>query len=70
MTGVLPADAVLPYDFGFIPQTRGGDGGDLNEKLVDQIEHFFVSYNAAKGNSSNGSVVLVRIVRKSSSARA
>lgn len=108
MTGVLPAGAVFPFDFGSIPQTRGGDGDpldvlvlmdepgtigclvrtrllgvieaeqteegntsrndrligvavksrtdsdyetldDLSEKLVDEIEHFFVSYNAAKG---------------------
>ncbi len=108
MSGVLPAGAVFPFDFGFIPQTRGGDGDpldvlvlmdepgtvgclvrtrligvieaeqteegetarndrligvavnsrtdvdyktldDLNERLVDEIEHFFVSYNAAKG---------------------
>jgi inorganic pyrophosphatase len=108
LTGVLPAGAVFPFDFGFIPQTRGGDGdpldilvlmdepgtvgclvrtrllgvieaaqteegkttrndrligvavksrtdsdyktlADLNEKLLDEIEHFFVSYNAAKG---------------------
>ncbi|MBA3385450.1 MAG: inorganic diphosphatase [Chthoniobacterales bacterium] len=106
--GVLPAGAVFPYDFGFIPNTRGGDGDaldvlvlmdepafsgclvacrvlgvieaeqtekgktlrndrliavastsrthghlqsldDLNAKIVDEIEHFFVSYNAAKG---------------------
>jgi inorganic pyrophosphatase len=108
MTGVLPAGAVFPFDFGFIPKTRGGDGDpldvlvlmdepgtvgclvrtrllgviqaeqteegktnrndrlvgvavksgtdsdyqtldDLGAKLVDEIEHFFVSYNAAKG---------------------
>ncbi len=108
MTGVLPAGAVFPFDFGFIPQTRGGDGDpldvlvlmdepatvgclvrarllgvieaeqtekgetsrndrligvavksrtdsdyetldDLSGKLVDEIEHFFVSYNSAKG---------------------
>lgn len=108
MSGVLPAGAVFPFDFGFIPQTRGGDGDpldvlvlmdepgaigclvrtrllgvieaeqteegntvrndrligvavksrtdsdyktldDLSKKLVDEIEHFFVSYNAAKG---------------------
>jgi inorganic pyrophosphatase len=23
---------------------------DLNERLLDQVEHFFVSYNKAKGN--------------------
>lgn len=109
LRGVLPAGAVFPYDFGFIPNTRGEDGdaldvlvlmdeaaftgclvrsrllgvieaeqtetsgkterndrliavatnsrthghlnslGDLNDALVHEIEHFFVSYNAAKG---------------------
>ena len=107
--GVLPAGAVFPYDFGFIPNTRGEDGDaidvlvlmdepaftgclvmsrllgvieaeqtetdgkverndrliavaaksrthghvtsldQINEALVNEIEHFFVSYNAAKG---------------------
>lgn len=108
LKGVLPAGAIFPYDFGFIPGTRGEDGdaldvlvlmdepafsgclvtsrllgvieaeqtekgkterndrllavaatsrthghlrtlSDLNPKIVDEIEHFFVSYNAAKG---------------------
>jgi inorganic pyrophosphatase len=107
--GVLPAGAVFPFDFGFVPSTRGGDGdpldvlvlmdeaafvgclvvvrllgvieaeqteedgetvrndrliavaesarnhkgvrslGQLSEHLVDEIEHFFVSYNEMKG---------------------
>jgi inorganic pyrophosphatase len=107
--GVLPAGAVFPYDFGFIPNTRGEDGDavdvlvlmdepafagclvrarllgvieaeqtetdgkverndrliavaaksrthghlrsleQINEELIAEIEHFFVSYNAAKG---------------------
>ncbi|HEX8421942.1 MAG TPA: inorganic diphosphatase [Pyrinomonadaceae bacterium] len=107
--GVLPAGAVFPFDFGFVPSTRGGDGdpldvlvlldeaafvgclvvarllgvieaeqteedgetvrndrliavaekarnhkevrslGQLSEQLLDEIEHFFVSYNEAKG---------------------
>ena len=106
--GVLPVGAFFPFDFGYISQTRGGDGDpldvlvlmdesafvgclipsriigvivaeqteqgktetndrlvavaansrthtdvksltDLNETLVDEIEHFFVSYNRAKG---------------------
>ncbi len=108
LSGVLPAGAVFPYDFGFIPNTRGGDGDpldvlvvmdepafvgclvscrllgvieakqteqgktmrndrlvavsadsrtheklkaitDLDPALLDEIEHFFVSYNEAKG---------------------
>ena len=106
--GVLPAGAVFPYDFGYVPCTRGGDGDpvdvlllmdepafvgcvvparligvieakqteggkterndrllavadnsrnhrdvrtldDLHGNLVEEIEHFFVSYNEAKG---------------------
>ena len=107
--GVLPAGAVFPFDFGFIPSTLGGDGdpldvlllmdepafpgclvparlvavieasqterdgkstrndrliavaadshthkgvrtlADLNATLLDEIEHFFVSYNEIKG---------------------
>jgi inorganic pyrophosphatase len=105
--GVLPAGAVFPYDFGFVPSTRGGDGDpldvlvlmdepaftgclvparligiieaeqtehgetvrndrliavaansrvhrdvrsldDVNATLLEEIEHFFVSYNEAK----------------------
>jgi len=106
--GVLPLGAVFPYDFGFVPGTRGGDGDPLdvlvlmdepaftgclvvvrllgaleaeqtesgatmrNDRLIavaaasrnhrevgsldqitanriDEIEHFFVSYNQSKG---------------------
>ncbi|HET6313523.1 MAG TPA: inorganic diphosphatase [Chloroflexia bacterium] len=107
--GVLPAGAVFPYDFGFVPATLGGDGdpmdvlvlmdepaftgclvpsrligvieaeqterdgettrndrliavaanshnhqdvhtlNDVTTNLVDEIEHFFISYNQAKG---------------------
>jgi inorganic pyrophosphatase len=106
--GVLPAGAVLPFGFGFVPSTHSGDGdpldvlvlmdepafvgcliearllgvieaeqtengkterndrliavteisrnhkgieslGDLHPNLLHEIEHFFVSYNAAKG---------------------
>jgi inorganic pyrophosphatase len=109
MKGVLAVGHSFPFDFGFIPQTLGGDGdpldvlilmdepafvgclipsrligiieaeqteldgkterndrliavasnshvhkdiksiNDLNATLVDEIEHFFVSYNEAKG---------------------
>jgi inorganic pyrophosphatase len=107
--GVLPAGAVFPFDFGFVPSTTGGDGdpldvlvlmdeaafagclvearllgvieaeqterdgettrndrlvamaaaarnhkdvhslAELGENLLDEIEHFFVSYNEVKG---------------------
>ena len=108
LKGVLPAGAVFPFDFGFVPSTRGDDGDpldvlvlmdapvatgcvvpsrvigvieaeqtedghterndrllavatnsathrsirelhDVSEDLIAQIEHFFVSYNEAKG---------------------
>ena len=109
--GVLPAGAVFPFDFGFIPSTLGGDGdpldvlllmdepafpgclvpsrlvavieaeqterdgtctrndrliavaadsrahkavrtlADLNATLLDEVEHFFVSYNQIKGKT-------------------
>ncbi|HVG37726.1 MAG TPA: inorganic diphosphatase [Pyrinomonadaceae bacterium] len=108
LKGVLFAGASFPYDFGFIPSTKGGDGDpldvlvlmdepaftgalvpsrligvieaeqteegkttrndrliavadnsrnhqeittldDLSENLLGEIEHFFISYNEAKG---------------------
>lgn len=111
LKGVLAAGHSFPFDFGFIPNTLGGDGdpldvlvlmdeaafagclvpsrligvieaeqteldgkverndrliavssnskthtelksiNDLNETLVKEIEHFFISYNEAKGKS-------------------
>ena len=109
LSGVLPAGASFPYDFGYVPSTHGEDGdpldvlllmddpafvgclvparllgvieaeqtertgetmrndrliavaedsithrslkslSKLDENLLQQIEHFFVSYNAVKG---------------------
>jgi inorganic pyrophosphatase len=109
--GVLPAGAVFPFDFGFIPSTLGGDGDpidvlllmdepafpgclvpsrlvavieaeqterdgettrndrliavaanshthqkvrsltDIGKVLLDEIEHFFISYNEIKGKT-------------------
>jgi inorganic pyrophosphatase len=108
--GVLPAGAVFPFDFGYIPSTEGGDGDpldvlvlmdepafvgclvparllgvieaeqtedgkttrndrliavaanarghkdlqsldQLNDNLLHEIEHFFISYNTAKGKA-------------------
>jgi inorganic pyrophosphatase len=111
LKGVLPAGASFPFDFGFVPSTRGGDGDpldvlvlmdepafagclvparllgvitaeqrerdgtveqndrlvavasdshthegvrtleDLSRNLLDEIEHFFVSYNQARGKT-------------------
>ena len=110
LRGVLPAGAVFPFDFGFVPSTLVDDGdpvdvlvlmdspafagcivrcrligvihaeqiergetlrndrliavavkslthksledlSDVNEDLVSQIEHFFGSYNSAKGKT-------------------
>ena len=109
LKSVLPAGATFPYDFGFVPSTKGGDGDpldvlvlmdesafagclvparligvitaeqreedgtvaqndrliavaceshthrdvrtldDLTPQLLDEIEHFFVSYNETRG---------------------
>jgi inorganic pyrophosphatase len=108
LTGVLPAGAVFPFDFGFVPSSRADDGdpldvrvlmdapvfpgcivpsrvigvieaeqteggeterndrvlavaansaahrsirelSDLSQDLIAQVEHFFKSYNEAKG---------------------
>jgi inorganic pyrophosphatase len=110
LDGVLPAGAVFPFDFGFVPSTIGDDGdpldvlvlmdaaaftgcivasrligvieaeqtensktfrndrliavaaksvthrslrdiSDVSDDLVGQIEHFFISYNMAKGKT-------------------
>src|SRR5215213_9695961 len=32
--GVLPAGAVFPFDFGFVPSTLGGDGDPLDVLLL------------------------------------
>jgi inorganic pyrophosphatase len=41
LSGVLPAGAVFPFDFGFVPATRGGDGDPL-DVLVLMDEAAFV----------------------------
>ena len=111
LSGVLTAGHSFPYDFGFIPNTKGGDGdpldvlvlmdepafagclirarvigvieaeqterdgetsrndrliavgsdshthshiksiNDLNKTYIDEIEHFFISYNEARGKT-------------------
>ena len=34
LSGVLPAGAVFPFDFGFIPNTRGEDGDALDVMVL------------------------------------
>ncbi len=41
LDGVLPAGAVFPFDFGYVPATRGGDGDPL-DVLVLMDEPTFV----------------------------
>jgi inorganic pyrophosphatase len=41
LSGVLPAGAVFPFDFGFVPGTEGGDGDPL-DVLVLMEEPAFV----------------------------
>ena len=36
LSGVLPAGASFPFDFGFIPSTVGGDGDPLDVLLLDR----------------------------------
>ncbi len=45
---LLPEGISFPFDFGFIPSTKGQDGG-LRTSRLDQIEEFFVSYNKLRG---------------------
>ena len=45
---VLPAGMVFPYDFGFLPSTKGGDGDPLDVLvLMDEpaLEEFFINYH-------------------------
>ena len=52
LSKVLPLGAVFPYDFGFIPATRGGDGSPM-DVLVLMEEPTFA-----------GCVVPVRLARR------
>ncbi|TWR25918.1 inorganic diphosphatase [Mucilaginibacter pallidiroseus] len=37
---ILPAGMVFPFDFGFIPGTKGGDGDPLDVLVVSEITGF------------------------------
>jgi inorganic pyrophosphatase len=57
---VLPAGLSFPFDFGFIPETKGEDGDpldviviseikDLPGEIIGQLENFFTNYNEQAG---------------------
>ena len=37
---VLPAGMVFPFDFGFIPDTKGGDGDPLDVMVISEITSY------------------------------
>ena len=37
---ILPAGIVLPFDFGFIPGTQGGDGDPLDIIIISEFKSF------------------------------
>src|SRR5689334_8821768 len=37
---ILPAGMVFPFDFGFIPDTKGGDGDPLDVILLSEFHSF------------------------------
>jgi inorganic pyrophosphatase len=37
---ILPAGLVFPFDFGFIPDTKGGDGDPLDIIMISEITSF------------------------------
>jgi inorganic pyrophosphatase len=37
---LLPAGMVFPFDFGFIPSTKGGDGDPLDVIIISEIKSF------------------------------
>src|SRR5918993_91694 len=51
--GVLPSGASFPFDFGFVADARLHARvrtlESLGTTLLEEIEHFFVSYNQFKG---------------------
>jgi inorganic pyrophosphatase len=133
LSHALPAGAVFPFDFGFVPGTKGGDGdpldalllmdhpvplgclvearligvieaeqsakgerlrndrllavaveshthqhvreiGDLERRRVDEIEHFFISYNKMRGRdfkplARRGSKAATRLVEQAQTGK-
>jgi len=40
LSKILPAGMVFPYDFGFIPNTRGEDGDPLDIMIISEFQSF------------------------------
>lgn len=40
LTKILPAGMVFPYDFGFIPNTKGEDGDPLDVLVISEFQSF------------------------------
>ena len=40
MSKILPSGMVFPYDFGFIPKTKGGDGDPLDVIVISEFNSF------------------------------
>jgi inorganic pyrophosphatase len=37
---IMPAGMVFPFDFGFIPDTKGGDGDPLDVIIISELKSF------------------------------
>src|ERR1051325_6834357 len=37
---MMPAGMVFPFDFGFIPGTKGGDGDPLDVVIISELKSF------------------------------
>jgi inorganic pyrophosphatase len=52
LKGVLPAGAVFPFDFGFVPSTRGDDGDPL-DVLVLMDAPVYPGCTSPRGSSAS-----------------
>lgn len=50
---VLPAGMAFPYDFGFVPSTRGGDGDPLDVLVLMDEPAFPVANSGAESSESS-----------------
>jgi inorganic pyrophosphatase len=40
LSKIMPAGMVFPFDFGFIPDTKGGDGDPLDVVIISELKSF------------------------------